>query len=229
MPPSTRATFQCNPSPNKRARVLRAGEPLNLAAQAQVRSSSTCSAKYWSLEETYAGTRRTESRGCRFMNLYSDAQNGLSNSSAPAANKMRPQAFLKLAHQYAVGGCHFSGPLYEPFCTTSRDPYFLTAFRSSHPTQAAVSPLQFCSRTAEHHTQRTVQRRQSTLDDTHQPQACAKCLRCSQRGTARGDRERRRPVTSSTMRTPLTVLTWTAEPSCTWQGSRCQSSGAMGT
>ena len=74
------------------------------------------------MKETYAGTRRTEPRGCRFMNLYSVAKKWSFELKRACYVHDATKAFFKFAHQCVVRGCHFSGPLYEPFRTTSRDP-----------------------------------------------------------------------------------------------------------
>ena len=112
------------------------------------------------------------------------------------------QVFFKVTHQYAVGGCHFSGPSDAPLCTLVRDPEFVAAVKELKPPPKLLCRLpQFCSTIMERRTLHTGQRRQSTLvgtpvpqlpDESRQQRACAKC----------GDRELRRPVTSSTMRTP---------------------------
>ena len=161
------------------------------------------------MKETYAGTRRTE------MQIHEPVQwrQKLSFKLNRSCNVHdATQSFFKFAHQYVVSGCHLSRPFYEPFCTTERSLVCSCGGGARIPPKLQCHPLpQFCCRTREHHMPHTEQRRQSTLDDTLvlQPpdesrllRACAKCSLCALRGTARGDRELRRHVTSSTRRTP---------------------------
>ena len=43
------------------------------------------------------------------------------------------QAFFEIAHQYVVGGSHFTGPSYEPLCTFLRDPELVAAVEELEP------------------------------------------------------------------------------------------------
>ena len=74
------------------------------------------------MNDTYAGTRVTESRGCSDKNRCSGPINGFSYSKAPATNIIRPSpSSYLLAHVNVDRRRHLCGPFDDPVCTPLGD------------------------------------------------------------------------------------------------------------
>ena len=150
---------------------------------------------------------RTEDRGWSDMNRYRGPRKGLSSSSAPTTNMMRPRPSSKPPHVDQIRISHFSRPFREPLCSALRDAQMVGAMQEFEPHRdnclatCRLVPRKWHSHTCSRGERKRTARSDSVLllllGGSRRPPPCAMCGRWLRQGIEAVCREPRTRVTSS--------------------------------